>query len=100
MRGGRLDGLGATRDFHHGLLAGVITLALVGHAAVSAQQQEGFRFRSGVELINVTATVTDARGRFVEGLRQEDSVFPMVPAGADLDQMIRRPSPIVETAAD
>ena len=72
MRGGRLGGLGATRDFHHGLLAGVITLALVGHAAVSAQQQEGFRFRSGVELINVTATVTDARGRFVEGLRQED----------------------------
>ena len=50
----------------------VITLALVGHAPVSAQQQEGFRFRSGVELINVTATVTDARGRFVEGLRQED----------------------------
>ena len=47
----------------------VITLALVGHAPVSAQQQEGFRFRSGVELINVTATVTDARGRFVEGLR-------------------------------
>ena len=35
-------------------------------------------------------------------VEQEDSVFPMVPAGADLDQMIRRPSPspIVETAAD
>ena len=33
-------------------------------------------------------------------VEQEDSVFPMVPAGADLDEMIRRPSPIVETAAD
>jgi Ca-activated chloride channel family protein len=33
---------------------------------------EGYRFRSGVELINVTATVTDADGRFVPGLRQED----------------------------
>jgi acetolactate synthase-1/2/3 large subunit len=33
-------------------------------------------------------------------VEQEDSVFPMVPAGADLDRMIRRPSPIVETAAD
>ena len=33
-------------------------------------------------------------------VEQEDSVFPMVPAGADLDKMIRRPSPIVETAAD
>ena len=30
----------------------------------------------------------------------EDSVYPMVPANADLDQMIRRPSPIVETAND
>jgi acetolactate synthase I/II/III large subunit len=35
-------------------------------------------------------------------VEQEDSVYPMVPAGADLDKMIRRPSPspIVETAAD
>ena len=33
---------------------------------------EGFRFKSGVELINVTATVLDANGRFVPGLRQED----------------------------
>jgi Ca-activated chloride channel family protein len=32
----------------------------------------GFRFKSGVELINVTATVSDANGRFVPGLRQED----------------------------
>jgi len=33
-------------------------------------------------------------------VEQEDSVFPMVPAGAPLDEMIRRPSPLVETAAD
>jgi acetolactate synthase I/II/III large subunit len=33
-------------------------------------------------------------------VEQEDSVYPMVPAGADLNKMIRRPSPIVETAAD
>ncbi len=40
---------------------------------------------------------------------QEDAVYPMVPAGADLDQMIRRPmppaageshNPIFETGAD
>ena len=33
---------------------------------------------------------------------QEDTVYPMVPAGADLKNMIRRPSlaPIVETADD
>jgi acetolactate synthase-1/2/3 large subunit len=40
------------------------------------------------------ATLIDFR------VEQEDSVYPMVPAGADLDRMIRRPSPIVETAAD
>ncbi len=31
---------------------------------------------------------------------QEDTVYPMVAAGASLNEMIRRPSPIVETAAD
>ena len=36
------------------------------------QQEQPFRFRTGVELINVTATVTDAGGRFVAGLGKED----------------------------
>jgi len=36
--------------------------------------EQGFRFKSGVELINVTATVSDASGRFVSGLRQDDFV--------------------------
>jgi acetolactate synthase-1/2/3 large subunit len=31
-------------------------------------------------------------------VEQEDSVYPMVPAGADLHAMIRRPRPLVETA--
>jgi VWFA-related protein len=35
---------------------------------------QGFRFKSGVELINVTATVSDASGRFVSGLGQDDFV--------------------------
>jgi acetolactate synthase I/II/III large subunit len=36
-------------------------------------------------------------------VEQEDSVYPMVPAGADLDNMIRRPaetSVLAETADD
>lgn len=37
-----------------------------------SQGDDPFRFKSGVELINVTATVTDASGRFVPGLRQDD----------------------------
>jgi Ca-activated chloride channel family protein len=49
------------------------TLAvLLAIASLAAQGQEGFTFRSGVELINVTATVTDDNGRFVSGLRKED----------------------------
>ncbi|MBY0492861.1 MAG: VWA domain-containing protein [Cyanobacteria bacterium] len=36
------------------------------------QDQGGFKFKSGVELINVTATVTDRSGRFYGGLRKED----------------------------
>jgi len=33
-------------------------------------------------------------------VEQEDTVYPMVAAGSALHEMIRRPSPIVETAAD
>ncbi len=33
-------------------------------------------------------------------VEQEDTVYPMVAAGASLHEMIRRPSPIVETAGD
>jgi Ca-activated chloride channel family protein len=52
----------------------VLAVALAAGTAVTlgAQNQEGFTFRSGVELINVTTTVTDEAGRFVSGLRKED----------------------------
>ncbi len=33
-------------------------------------------------------------------VEQEDSVFPMVPAGADLDKMIRRPKPALDVMAE
>jgi acetolactate synthase-1/2/3 large subunit len=33
-------------------------------------------------------------------VEQEDSVYPMVAAGAALHEMIRRPNPLEETAAD
>lgn len=50
-------------------------MVLAAAAVISGQQaQDGqaFRFRTGVELVNVTATVTDTNGRFVSGLRKED----------------------------
>ena len=54
-----------------------IVAVVVGSTLVVAGQQppddtQAFRFRTGVELINVTATVTDTRGRFVPGLEKED----------------------------
>jgi VWFA-related protein len=35
-------------------------------------EQPAFKFRTGVELVNVNATVTDQSGRFVSGLTQND----------------------------
>jgi VWFA-related protein len=61
-----------------------LAAALVAAAVVCAHGQQpqqpparpgeesGFRFRSGVELVNVTATVSDASGRFVPGLKAQD----------------------------
>jgi acetolactate synthase I/II/III large subunit len=55
------------------------------------------------EVLGAVAAARSNRGALIDfRVEQEDSVFPMVPAGADLDKMIRRPSPspIVETAQD
>ena len=46
--------------------------AVFGLLCGRLDDQEGFRFRIGVDLINVTATVTDRSGRFVPGLGQTD----------------------------
>ena len=59
----------------------VATLVIASMALPLAQQsppsQDGdrFKFRTGVELINVAVTVTDASGRFISGLRQDDFVI-------------------------
>lgn len=47
-------------------------LVAAGLIAEPLAQGQGFSFRTSVELINVTATVTDAQGRFVPGLKLED----------------------------
>jgi Ca-activated chloride channel family protein len=57
----------------------VATAAAAIVVSLHAQQTPGapdppFRFRSGVELINVTATVSDTSGRFVSGLTQDDFI--------------------------
>jgi acetolactate synthase-1/2/3 large subunit len=64
----------------------------------------GFRVDTRKGLKDVVERARADGGTAVIDFRveQEDSVYPMVPAGADLHAMIRRPHPsaIVETAAD
>jgi acetolactate synthase-1/2/3 large subunit len=62
----------------------------------------GLRCTERDEIESVVEQARNDEGTVVIDFRveQEDSVYPMVPAGADLDKMIRRPSPIVETAQD
>ena len=57
-----------------GLTAALAVVVIAGSASVAGQNQEEFRFRSGVDLVNVTATVVDRNGRFVPGLRQSDFI--------------------------
>ena len=54
------------------------------------------------DVVPAIEAARENRGAYLINFRveQEDSVFPMVPAGAALHDMIRRPSPIVETARD
>jgi acetolactate synthase-1/2/3 large subunit len=73
----------------HGLKGIRVTKRSEVRAAVAAAQA------------NAETTVVDFR------VEQEDSVYPMVPAGADLHNMIRRPvpegvlhNPIFETGED
>jgi acetolactate synthase-1/2/3 large subunit len=64
----------------------------------------GLRVEKRSELLDAVQQARNAEGTVVMDFRveQEDSVYPMVPAGADLDAMIRRPQPsvLVETGAD
>ncbi len=62
----------------------------------------GLRVEERGQVEDAVAWAQQESGTVVIDFRveQEDSVYPMVPAGADLHAMIRRPSPIVETAED
>jgi acetolactate synthase-1/2/3 large subunit len=64
----------------------------------------GLRVEKRSEVDDVVRRARESEGTTLIDFRveQEDSVYPMVPAGADLHAMIRRPQPsvLVETAAD
>lgn len=54
------------------LIAAAVAVAVWPIAAQERPASQGFSFRSGVSLINVTVTVTDTNGHFVSGLRESD----------------------------
>jgi Ca-activated chloride channel family protein len=55
--------------------AAVVVLAAVTLQGQQKEQEGGsFKFKTGVELINVTASVSDASGRFVQGLDKGDFI--------------------------
>jgi len=64
----------------------------------------GLRAESRPQVADVVTRARETEGTVLVDFRveQEDSVYPMVPAGNDLHAMIRRPQPsvLVETAAD
>ena len=65
----------------------------------------GLRAEKRPEVASIVKQARDAEGTVLIDFRveQEDSVYPMVPAGADLDAMIRRPQAatvLAETSAD
>jgi acetolactate synthase-1/2/3 large subunit len=71
-------------------------------AVAAAYGLPGRMVQTRGEVLAAVAEARRHRGGYVIDFRveQEDSVYPMVPAGAALDAMIRRPNPIVETSAD
>jgi len=62
----------------------------------------GLRCENRADIEATVRRAQETSGSVVIDFRveQEDSVYPMVPAGQSLDNMIRRPSPLVETAQD
>src|SRR5262245_51991602 len=53
-------------------MVALAAIATLGLSLSAHQTQDGLLFRTGIELVNVTATVTDRSGRFVPGLTLND----------------------------
>jgi choline dehydrogenase-like flavoprotein len=93
-RGERLTDSAACRDARAIFQQGVFRPKEVWHDAGGAPFNPGNYYYVGGNSKFYGAVLIDFK------VEQEDTVYPMVAAGASLNDMIRRPSPIVETAAD
>ena len=54
---------------------GASTLLTAAPAGQERPTGQGFSFKTGVDLVNVSVTVTDHNGRFVTGLKRDDFVI-------------------------
>ena len=82
-----------------------VATPLVAPDFVALANAFGIRGERVTSRKEVTPTIESARNSDQAVLldfrvEQEDSVYPMVPAGAALHDMIRRPNPLVETASE
>ena len=86
--------MGYSRNWNTALLVGLLALLLTAGAASSLPQepqpQSEPRITANVEVVNVDVSVTDARGRFVSGLKRGN--FRILDEGAE--QRITNFSPI------
>ncbi len=62
--------------------AALLVLLVLAARPVARQEPQRPLFRGGVDLVNVSATVTDAEGHFVKGLAKED--FALLEDGREL----------------
>lgn len=76
----------------------VFIVGLAASFAVAAAAVPRAQFRGAVDVVEVTATVTDARGRFLTGLRESDFVVRedgvaqrLIRAGSDREPSRTRP---------
>jgi len=66
-------GVRSARPTARSLAGAVIALlVLAGHPVLLGQQDQQPRFKTGVDVVSVSATITDANGRFVRNLTRDD----------------------------
>ena len=88
--------------FYGGRYAATPLLSPDFNAIAAAYGIPAFTVRQRGEVGSAIAAARSHRGAVLIDFQveQEDTVYPMVPAGADLREMIRRPSPIAESALE
>ena len=86
----------------HKIRVSVVTRGLSHPWAIAFLPDGGMLVTERSQVQAAVQAAREAPGTVVIDFRveQEDTVFPMVPAGADLHAMIRRPKPVIEAPVE